>query len=99
MSERVHHLKCHPEFFGDVVAGIKTFEVRKDDRGFTEGDELMLYQWPQPDVAPHAFDQVRYRLPKFLVRVTYILRGGDWGIERGYVVMGIEAVDTGWRNR
>ena len=91
--ERTHHLKCHPQFFGDVVAGIKTFDVRKDDRGFVEEDELVLYQWPQPGIPPHEFASVSYRLPQHRVRVAYILRGGDFGIERGYVVLGLAPVE------
>ena len=35
---KVHNLKIKPQYFKDVVSGIKTFEVRKNDRNFKVGD-------------------------------------------------------------
>lgn len=40
-----HALKCWPSFFGDVCDGSKTFEVRRDDRGFRVGDTLRLMEF------------------------------------------------------
>ena len=40
----IHDLKILPEYFVEVVRGNKTFEVRKDDRPFNVGDELILYE-------------------------------------------------------
>lgn len=37
-----HKLKILPEYFEAVKSGSKTFEVRKDDRGFQAGDTLFL---------------------------------------------------------
>ena len=34
----VHNLKAWPEFFDAVADGRKTFEVRRNDRGYREGD-------------------------------------------------------------
>lgn len=31
---KTHELKIKPEYFRDVVRGIKTFEVRQNDRNF-----------------------------------------------------------------
>ena len=90
---RVHRLKCHPAMFQDVANGSKVFEVRKDDRGFRIGDILELKEWPQPDVADYHFDTSAYRLPTLRRKVTYILSGGQWGVEPGFVVMGLEVSD------
>lgn len=30
----IHQLKCEEKYFKDVCSGKKTFEVRKNDRGF-----------------------------------------------------------------
>ncbi|MCX7610250.1 MAG: DUF3850 domain-containing protein [Ignavibacterium sp.] len=38
----VHKLKIYPEFFKEVCSGKKTFEIRKNDRGFQVGDILLL---------------------------------------------------------
>lgn len=40
-----HHLKIWPEFFAKLVDGTKTFEVRRNDRGFKMGDVLWLEEW------------------------------------------------------
>jgi hypothetical protein len=41
----VHQLKCWPEYFGPILDGRKTFEVRKNDRGFKSGHVLHLREW------------------------------------------------------
>lgn len=40
-----HELKCYPKFFEDIAKGLKSFDVREDDRGFEPGDELFLSEW------------------------------------------------------
>lgn len=43
---RVHKLKTLNQYFNDVVSGIKTFEIRKeDDKIFNIGDELELHRY------------------------------------------------------
>ncbi|MBV2182061.1 MAG: DUF3850 domain-containing protein [Castellaniella sp.] len=39
---RTHSLKTDPEVFQAVFEGLKTFEIRVNDRGFRVGDELLL---------------------------------------------------------
>lgn len=74
-----HELKCWPAFFLPVVCGVKTFEVRKNDRHFKVGDVLWLREW-DPDTEEYTGRDAR-------VRVIYMLH--DFGLEDGYVVMGI----------
>jgi ASC-1-like (ASCH) protein len=38
----VHRLKCWEEYFSDVQAGKKNFEIRQNDRDFKVGDCLVL---------------------------------------------------------
>jgi hypothetical protein len=45
----VHKLKILPQYFQPIRAGKKTFEVRKNDRGFQAGDEVVLKEW-DPDL-------------------------------------------------
>ena len=48
-----HELKCWPAFFNKIRSGEKNFEVRKNDRYFQEGDELLLKEFiPQDDERP-----------------------------------------------
>jgi hypothetical protein len=44
----IHELKTWPEPFAALAAGLKTFEFRRDDRGFAVDDVLVLREW-----APH----------------------------------------------
>jgi hypothetical protein len=76
---RTHGLKCHPEPFTALLRGTKTFEFRKDDRGFAVGDLLHLREWDHETGLYSGRDVVR--------EVTYVLRGPAFGVPFGYVVM------------
>ncbi len=80
----IHQLKCWDEFMMDVATGKKSFEVRKNDRGFNVGDTLILKGWN------NYFAE--YTEQFIEAEVTYILNGGAWGIEEGNVVMGIKVI-------
>ncbi len=38
----VHDLKLNKKYFDAVLHGLKSFEMRKDDRGFKVGDTIRL---------------------------------------------------------
>lgn len=78
---KLHYLKTWPEYFNDVVIGIKQFELRKNDRDFKVGDYLLLRDW-NPDTKKYSGRQT-------VKAVTYILKGGNFGLEDGFVIMGI----------
>lgn len=42
LKEMIHELKILPEYFTEVLSRKKTFEIRKNDRGFQEGDTVIL---------------------------------------------------------
>jgi hypothetical protein len=77
----VHRLKTWPTYFRDVQVGKKCFEVRRADRDFKVGDVLHLEEW-DPETQ-------RYTGAVSGVEVTYILYGGQFGVEAGYVVLGV----------
>lgn len=81
MAGVTHTLKTWPEFFDAVYDGRKTFEVRKNDRGFQTGDRLILEKFDPADPSKHAHDNA------LLIEVTYVLNG--FGLENGYVAMGL----------
>ena len=77
-----HDLKIWTPYFDLVYRGEKPFEIRLDDRGYAVGDTLVLNEWDQ-----HS-GQATGRTTKKVV--TYILRGGQFGLQDGYVAMAIK---------
>lgn len=80
--------------FDAVRRGVKTFEVRKDDRAFQTGDTITLvYHDPYgiPGLIPSVKD-IDDRAP-IDARITFVLRGGQYGIEPGYVVLSLSRID------
>lgn len=80
----IHELKTWPKFFNRVVDEGKTFEVRYNDRDYQSGDLLVLKEF-DPDTESFTGKAAK-------ARITYVLHGGDWGIESGYVVLGIKDI-------
>lgn len=83
-APRIHELKCWPEFYASLLSGDKTFELRKDDRGYRVGDALWLREWRRLTVAPQTGAYTGREMWK---AVTYVLSG--WGLEPGYVCLGL----------
>lgn len=75
----VHDLRVWPDFFRSLLSGEKTFELRKDDRGFRAGDVLRLREWSKRD---------GYTGRELRKRVTYILSGWP-ALRPDYVAMGL----------
>lgn len=40
-----HSLKIWPQYYDRLLTGEKTFEIRKNDRGFQAGDSITLAEW------------------------------------------------------
>lgn len=91
-----HTLKLNDRYFDAVANGIKTFEIRKDDRGFRVGDTLVLKNVnDEGKYITYADDNLGINLVyEIKVAVKYILTHDDFpnGIPEGYVVMSIERV-------
>ena len=79
---RTHELKCIPPYFAAIRAKEKSFEVRRDDRGFQKGGTIILKEWIS-DATP-----ARYTGNDEHRKIKYILTGGQFGIKPGYVVLG-----------
>ena len=81
-----HELKILPQYFQAVWSGIKTFELRKDDRDYQRGDILVLREW----------DGEKYTGSALCVKVTYILQNAEkYGLKDGYIIMGFRHIEPG----
>ena len=86
-----HALKTWPEPYRAAVNGTKRFEFRKDDRGFAVDDRLLLMEWD-----PATGD---YTGQSFPFAVMYIVRGPDFGVPEGFVVLSIDRAVRRGRDR
>lgn len=87
-----HELKTRPVYFEEVRTGVKTFEFRRDDRGFEVGDVLVLREWiTVGDVLMgREWTEPGYTGRVVQRKVTSILRTYDGlGVPPGFVVMSI----------
>ena len=78
----IHQLKLERAFLKPVFNGEKTFEIRKNDRGFQKGDTVRFKV--VDDLGLH----VRTDLDEMEFKITYVLSG--WGLEPGFVAFGIK---------
>lgn len=82
MTGKVHELKTWPAFLEHVISGDKTFEIRKNDRLFAVGDRLWLRGWDPREE--------RYTDREHTLVVTYVLDSTKFGLQPGYVALGIK---------
>ncbi len=82
-----HNLKTDPDVFLPLLLGTKTYELRKDDRGFEVGDTLSLME------TKHSGAEMAEGAPLVLTGrnvirvVTHVLRGPIYGLAEGWVIL------------
>lgn len=84
-----HTLKTDPEAFQAVAAGLKTFEIRLDDRGFQVGDALHLLETVSTGAEMKAGAPLAYTGASCLVTVSHILRGPIYGLADGWAILSL----------
>lgn len=67
-----HELKCWPEAFANVIAGVKRHEVRVFDRPYKPGDQVTLREW-----IPDGTGYTGRTSAWVIGHVTY---PGEWGL-------------------
>lgn len=82
---QTHELKTLDIYFDAVARGEKTFEVRRNDRAFQTGDTLKLISVNETGFKRIATDPI-------IKRISYLLQGGQFGIEPGYCVLGLSDI-------
>jgi ASC-1-like (ASCH) protein len=86
MTPRVHRLKVLDVYWGPLESGEKPFEVRWNDREFQRGDHLEFVKVDRDGIELPCILQYR--------TISYVLTGGRFGIEAGWVVLGLAPIGT-----
>lgn len=83
MENQLHELKIYPHYFNAILDRNKKFEIRKNDRNFQKGDNILLREW----------DNIKYSGRTIFAEITYILDDNFIGLTEGYVALGIKVND------
>ena len=74
-----HEIKIRPEYYKSVIAGMKTFELRENDRDYQVGDEVKLMEWDEDGFTG------RY----YTITITYVLKDcREYGLADGACIFG-----------
>jgi hypothetical protein len=76
---QIHDLKILPEYYTAVDKGVKTYELRFDDRNYTVGDMLILREW----------ENGQYTGRRLTAIITHILKDFK-GLTDGWAVLSIK---------
>lgn len=79
-----HEIKLRIEFCDAVLNGIKSFEIRKNDRGYQTGDLIRFIPVDETILT------VPHPISKEVFRIMYVLNG--LGLQDGYIALAIEKV-------
>lgn len=80
---KVHTIKIAKMYYEDVKSGKKSFELRKNDRGYKQGDILRMLEYAEGEWTGR----------EMVVEVTYLLE--DYaGLEEGYCIMALKVCDV-----
>ena len=78
-----HYLKIEKPFADAIVEGRKTFEVRRNDRGFNADDTIVFHCVGGNVELKHKINTRVYRIP-------YVLSG--FGLREAFVAFGIKDI-------
>lgn len=75
---KMHNVKIGATFFEDVRTGRKTFELRKNDRGYRKGDMIALHEYKDGSETGRSITK----------KIVYMLEDFE-GLKDGYCILGL----------
>lgn len=91
---KTHELKTDPVVFQAVVDGRKTYEIRKNDRGFSVGDTLILRETSVSGAAMAAGATLEYTGRQHVAQVSHVLTGPVYGLAAGWSILSLASSFT-----
>lgn len=86
-----HNIKINKTFMEPILKREKTFEIRKNDRGYQKGDFIRFKVADPPIYDSKEEQEFRQAIEAKTYQITYVLNG--WGIEPDFVAFGIREVE------
>ena len=90
-----HELKTDPDVFRAVLEGRKTYEIRRNDRGFAVGDELLLRETRFTGAEIAAGRPLEYTGRELTVRISHMLTGPVYGLLESWSILSIQPTEAG----
>lgn len=84
-----HDLKTDHDVFEAIRSGRKTYEIRKDDRGFAVGDTVRLLETINTGESMRAGAPLRYTQRECKRRISHILRDVTYGVQKGFAILSL----------
>ena len=81
-DHKIHEIKIAAMYYEDVVSGKKSFELRKNDRGYKQGDKLIMLE----------FKDGKHTGRIANADIVYMLEDYT-GLAEGYCILGIQVTD------
>ena len=79
MRRKYHCLKILPKYFRDIESGVKSFEIRFNDRNFAVGDILILEEYSDGNYTGRTLWR----------EVCYVIGDPEY-CKEGFVVLGLK---------
>lgn len=83
MSRQHHYVKILPEYYMAVESGIKTFEIRFNDRNYKVGDILHLQEFCGGEYTGRVIEK----------EICYIIDSPEY-CKEGFVVLGLKGCEV-----
>ena len=91
---KLHELKILHKYLIDVSLGIKTFELRKNDRDYQVGDLIHFIDIREDNITPNNGLVEPYIDENTLYRITYVLKDVEkYGLDKDYCILAIKKLD------
>lgn len=87
---KLHEIKLNVNFCDAVLSGEKSFEIRRNDRGYQRGD-YVRFTATDYCIETGSFEPCGHEIDNRLYRIEYVISG--WGLSTGYVAFSIKEVD------